>query len=47
MMSMNFNDSAILNINGFDHPCFINEISRSEAKNLMQNIALSEKKKEI
>ena len=43
MMSMNLSDITILNINSVDYRCSINEISKSEAINLMQNIDLSEK----
>ena len=43
MMSMNLNDIVILNIRGIDYRCIINEISESEAVNLLQNVDLSEK----
>ena len=43
MMSMNLSDITILNINSVDYRCSINEISKSEAINVMQNIDLSEK----
>ena len=43
MMSMNLSDITILNINSVDYRCSINEISKSEAINLMQNVDLSEK----
>ena len=43
MMSMNLSDITILNINSVDYRCSINEISKNEAINVMQNIDLSEK----
>ena len=35
MMSMNFSDIAILNINGTDYRCIIIGISKSQAINFM------------
>ena len=43
MMSMNFNDIAVLNSKGADCCCIISRISKSEDINLMQNIDLTEK----
>ena len=43
MMSMNFSNIAILNINGADHRCIINRISKSKAVKLLRNTALTEK----
>ena len=43
MISMNLSDIAILNIKGADYHCIISGISKSEATNLMQNIALTKK----
>ena len=43
MMSMNFSNIAILNINVADYCCIISGISKSEAVNLLQNIDLTEK----
>ena len=43
MVSMNFSNIAILSINNADYCCIITRISKSEAINLMQSIALSEK----
>ena len=43
MMSMNLIDTAILNIHGLNYHCMITRVSKSEARNLMQNINLSEK----
>ena len=37
MMSMSLRDIAVLNINGADYRCVINRISKSEARNLLQN----------
>ena len=42
-MSMKLSNITILNINGTDYHCIINEISQSEAINLMQNINLTKK----
>ena len=47
MMSMNYNDVAILNINYVDYCCVIIGISKSEAINLMQNINLKEKRRTL
>ena len=43
-MSMDLSDITMLYINGVNCCCIINGISKSEANNLMQNIAVSEKK---
>ena len=43
MMAINLGDIAILNISGIDYCCNINEISKSEAINLLQNADLTEK----
>ena len=43
MMSMNFSDTTILNIKGYDYRCIINRMSKSEAVNLMQNTDLTKK----
>ena len=43
MMSMNLSNLAILKIENADYRCVINEISKSEAIKLLQNIDLSEK----
>ena len=43
MMFTNLNDIAILNISGADYHCNINEISKSDAVNLLQNADLTEK----
>ena len=43
MMSMNFSDISILNINGSDYQCIISGVSKSEAIELLQNIAMAEK----
>ena len=43
MMSVNLSDIAIFNIKGSDYCCIISLISKSEALNLMQNAALTEK----
>ena len=44
IMSMDLSDITMLYINGVNYCCIINGISKSEANNLMQNIAVSEKK---
>ena len=36
-------DIAILNINGADYCCIINEFTKNEAKDLLQNADLTEK----
>ena len=43
MISMNFSDIAILNIQSADYCCIISGITKSEAINLMKNIDLNEK----
>ena len=42
MVSMKFGDITISNIKGADYHCIINEISKSETINFMQNIDLTE-----
>ena len=42
-MSMNLFDTAILNINGVDYHCIFNEMSKSEAVNLLQYANFNEK----
>ena len=43
MKPINLSDIAIFNIKGSDYCCIISLISKSEALNLMQNAALTEK----
>ena len=43
MMSMNFNDIAILNIKGSDYRFIISLISKNEAINLLENGDLTKK----
>ena len=43
MMSINLSNIIILNIHGVDYTCIINEISKSKAISLLQNIDLNEK----
>ena len=43
MMSLNLSNIAILNIKGSNYCCIISGISKTEAINLMQNAALTEK----
>ena len=43
MMPIKLNDIAILNIRSVNYRCVINEISKSEAVNLLQNADVSEK----
>ena len=43
MILLNLSDIAILNIHVADLCCIISGISKSEARNLMQNIDLTEK----
>ena len=38
IMSLNLSDITILNISSADYRCTINEISKSEVINLMQNM---------
>ena len=45
MMSINFNDIAVLNIHGVDYRCIINGISKREAVDWLQNVDLSNNKK--
>ena len=47
MMSINLSDVAILNIKGCDYRYIISGISKSEAKNLLQNIDLAEKSRKL
>ena len=44
MMSINLDDIATLNIHGVDYRCNINRIDKSETKNLLQNVDLTEKR---
>ena len=44
MMSLYLSNFAILNINGVDYCCIINEISKIEAVNLLQKAYLIKKK---
>ena len=41
MMFINLDDIATLNINSVNYCCNINEINKSEALNLLQNIDLT------
>ena len=43
MMLVDFNSVAMLSIRSLDYPCIINEISKSEPKNLLKNAYLNEK----
>ena len=43
MMSINLRNIAILNIKGADYHCIVSGTSKSEAINVMQNIALTKK----
>ena len=45
MMSINLNDVATLNIKCVYYGCIINNISKSDAINLMQNADFNEEKK--
>ena len=47
MISMNLGDIAILNIKGADYCCIISGISKSVAINLMQNIYLTKKSRNL
>ena len=42
MMSINHSNFAISDIRGIDYRCIINEINRSKAINLLQNVSLTE-----
>ena len=44
MICRNLSNITILNIDGVNYCCIINIISKSEAKNLNQNVNISEKK---
>ena len=44
MLSMNFNDIALLKVNRLDYRCIINGINKSEAIDLLKNENLNEKK---
>ena len=46
-MFINLSDIAILNIKGSDYWCIISGISKNNAINLMQNTALTKKKRNI
>ena len=41
---MNHSNIAILNIKSADYHCIISEISKSEARNVLQNVGLTEKR---
>ena len=43
MMSINLGDIAILNIKVLDYRCVISLFRKNEAKNLLQNLDLTEK----
>ena len=43
IISMNFSDIAILNINGSNYHCVISLVSKNETINLMENTDLTEK----
>ena len=47
LMSRNLDDIANLNINGIDYHCNINEISESEAVNLLKNANLTNKSRTL
>ena len=42
LMSVNFNNIAILNISGIDYCCIIDSIIKSNTINLLQNVDLSD-----
>ena len=44
MISINLSNIAILNIDGADYQCIINETSKNGAISLLQNANLSEKR---
>ena len=44
---MNLGDIAVLNINGSDYRWIISGLSKNEAKNLMQNADLTEKRRTL
>ena len=44
MMSINFNDIAILNIHGVDYCCNVKGICKSKAINLLQNTYVTKKR---
>ena len=44
IISINFIDVAVLNIDDADYCCIINGISKTSAKNLLQHADLTEKK---
>ena len=47
MMSVNFNNIAILNIKGSDYRCIISLVSKNEAINSMQNADSTEKRETL
>ena len=47
MMSFNFNDIAILNIQDVDFRCAINGVSKSKAMSLLENAVSIEKSKTL
>ena len=44
MLSINFNDIALLKVNGLDYHCITKGISKSEVIDLLKNVDLNEKK---
>ena len=47
LMSMNLNNISILNIPGADYHCIISGISKSETKEIIQKIDLTEKSRTL
>ena len=45
--SMHLSDIAILNIKGSDYRCIVSLISKNEARNVLQNVALIEKSRTL
>ena len=44
---MHLSDIAILNIKGSDYRCIVSLISKKEARNVLQNVALIEKSRTL
>ena len=44
MMAINLKNTAILNVNGTHYHCIVNRICKSDAVNLLENAALTEKR---
>ena len=44
---MHLSDIAILNIKGSDYRCIVSLISKNEARNVLQNVALTEKSRTL